>query len=101
MDGAARRNWGIINGAESLHVHVIRYTECADEENFLDMVKMDISPLDDINTIQQKYRVVFNRIAEPRWASLERGDMALSMADPDREPMYYPKRSPEDGLIDF
>jgi len=98
--GRSPINWSMINGAESLHAHVFRYGEEADTGSILDVMRIPVDPADDIHTLQQKCRVAFNRIVCRHQEALLAGEPVLKPQS-DEPAMEYPKRTPDDGRIDW
>ena len=103
-DGRGRSpiNWGVIEGAESLIAHIFRYNGQPDAGELLSAPELRIEPHDDIQTLQQKAWVIFVREAISHWEQLVSGSPSLqplrAMTPADR---VYPKRSAEDGAIDW
>ena len=103
-DGRGRSpiNWGLIEGADVLHAHIFRYNDQPDAGDLLCVTPIRVEPHDDIQTLQQKARVVFTDEVGRRWDELVSGTPSLqplrALAAGDR---LYPKRSPDDGEIDW
>ncbi len=100
--GRSPINWSVIEGAAVLHAHIFRYNDQPDAGDLLCVPTIEIEPHDDIQTLQQKARVVFAAEVIPRWERLVHGSPVLeplnSSGETDR---FYPKRSEDDGLIDW
>jgi len=98
--GRSPINWSVIEGAELLHAHIFRYNDEPDAGDLLSIPQIPIEPHDDIQTLQQKARVVFNREVIRCWDSLVSGTISLMPLNSSGEPeRFYPKRSEDDGLI--
>ena len=100
--GRSPINWSVIEGAEVLHAHIFRYNDEPDAGDLLSVPQIRIEPHDDIQTLQQKARVVFNKEVIRRWNDLVSGSIPLQPLNSAGEPeRFYPKRSDDDGLIDW
>ncbi len=100
--GRSPINWSVIEGAHQLHAHIFRYNDQPDAGDLLSVPRIQIEPHDDIQTLQQKSRVVFNREVIERWAELVSGTVSLQpLCSSDQPERFYPKRSEDDGLIDW
>lgn len=98
--GRAPANWSLIHGGTEFHAHVFRYEPGADEGDILAVETFDITDHDDIRTIQMKERVVFNRVMAKHVPDILQGTADLT-PQPDEEATQFPKRTPQDGLIDW
>ncbi len=100
--GRSPINWSVIEGASRLHAHIFRYNDEPDAGDLLSVPIIPIEPHDDIQTLQQKARVVFNSEVIRRWQELLSDTVALQPLNSSGEPeRFYPKRSEHDGLIDW
>ena len=99
--GRSPLNWSLIHGADTVLAHVLRYNNKPDAGDLLDVVPIAITPHDDIHSLQQKCRVVFNRIAVKHWEQLESGAVELFAGLVDGPDLEYPKRVEADGKIDW
>jgi methionyl-tRNA formyltransferase len=99
--GRSPITWGIINGADRLHGQIFRYGSEADSGPLLADVPIDVLPHDDVHSVQQKCRVAFNRTVEAHWDRLLAGTAALRTPAGEAGNMFYPKRTPDDGRIDW
>lgn len=103
-DGRGRSpiNWSVIEGAEVLNAHLFRYREEPDTGDLLSVSEIRIEPHDDIQTLQQKARVVFTREVARHWDDLVSGVPSLRpLRPPVARDRIYPKRTVDDGLIDW
>lgn len=100
--GRSPINWSVIEGASRLHAHIFRYNDQPDAGDLLSVPEIRVEPHDDIQTLQQKARVVFGTEVLRLWDDLVSGTPQLmplnSSGEVDR---FYPKRSEEDGVIDW
>lgn len=103
-DGRGRSpiNWGLIEGAEILHAHIFRYSDEPDAGDLLSACQIGVEPHDDIQTLQQKARVIFTNEVGDRWNELVSGTPSLQpMRAPAAGDRVYPKRTADDGAIDW
>lgn len=99
--GRSPINWGIIGGADRLIAQVFRYGAEPDSGDLLESVSVPVLEHDTVHTVQQKCRVVFNRIADRHWDALLAGSVTLTPPSANIEKLVYPKRTPADGHIDW
>jgi methionyl-tRNA formyltransferase len=103
-DGRGRSpiNWGLIEGAEVLHAHIFRYNGQPDAGELLSVPRIQVEPHDDIQTLQQKARVIFTSEVIHRWDQLVSGAPSLHpVRAPSASDRILPKRSADDGAIDW
>jgi methionyl-tRNA formyltransferase len=92
----------VIEGASRLHAHIFRYNDEPDAGDLLSVPIIPIEPHDDIQTLQQKGRVVFSNEVIRRWQELLSDTVELQPLNSSGEPeRFYPKRSEDDGLVDW
>jgi UDP-4-amino-4-deoxy-L-arabinose formyltransferase/UDP-glucuronic acid dehydrogenase (UDP-4-keto-hexauronic acid decarboxylating) len=99
--GRSPINWGLIEGAETLQAHIFRYNDVPDSGEILSITPIPITGFDTIHTVQQKARVVFSREAMRHWETLTAGVPELFPIQQDEPDLEYPKRTPDDGAIDW
>lgn len=100
--GRSPINWSVIEGASRLHAHIFRYNDEPDAGDLLSVPIIPIEPHDDIQTLQQKGRVVFSSEVISRWQDLLSDTVELQPLNSSGEPeRFYPKRSEDDGLVDW
>jgi methionyl-tRNA formyltransferase len=90
----------LIHGGTEFYAHVFRYEPGADEGDLLSVETFDILADDDIRTVQMKERVVFNRIMDENISNILTGEAELK-SQKDEGSTYFPKRTPEDGLLNW
>ncbi len=103
-DGRGRSpiNWSLIEGASRLYAHIFQYNDEPDAGELLSAPEISIEPHDDIQTLQQKTRVVFSNEVIRRWQELLSDGPELQPLNPSgAKERFYPKRSADDGLIDW
>ncbi|MFO0975412.1 MAG: formyltransferase family protein [Planctomycetaceae bacterium] len=100
--GRSPINWSVIEGATSLYAHIFRYNDQPDAGDLLSAPKITIEAHDDIQTLQQKARVIFNHEVIRNWNDLVSGSIRLLPLNSSGEPeRFYPKRDADDGAIDW
>ena len=100
--GRSPINWSVIEEASRLHAHIFRYKDEPDAGDLLSVPIIPIEPHDDIHTLQQQDRVVFNIEVILRWKELLSDTVELQPLNSSGEPeRFYPKRSEDDGLVDW
>ena len=97
--GRSPMNWALINGESEIKYHCIKYSEEADEGQIFDVNTFDITPQDDIFSLQLKGLLSAKLQIDKLLKAYKSNDFCLK---PQRGvPSFFKKRSPEDGLIDF
>jgi methionyl-tRNA formyltransferase len=97
--GRAPLPWNIIKGHPDIEVYVFQLTENADDGDILALRPVQITPQD---TVQLLYEKVMHTGAELFVAALDRlPDKSGRIRQDKSQAELYPKRAPEDGLIDF
>lgn len=97
--GRSPLNWGIILGKKILFNHCFRYTELADAGDIYSITPFAINAHDTILTVLYKSlyiaKVEFKRLID----DLNQG--TLHLVPQHGESYSFPKRTPQDGLLDF
>lgn len=100
--GRSPINWSVIEGATSLYAHIFRYNDQPDAGDLLSAPQISVEIHDDIQTLQQKARVVFCAEVIHHWQQLVHGTARLHPLNHSGEPeRFYPKRTADDGMIDW
>lgn len=98
--GRAPLPWNIIKGFKEIEVYIFKLTEHADDGNILAINTIEITPHDTVKTLYEKvmYRgaMLFDRALNDI-----SNDNIISYKQQKNDIISYPKRTPEDGLIDF
>lgn len=97
--GRSPLNWSIIEGRKRFLVHLFMIKPDADDGDVFAVVDFDITPFDDIETLYLKVAITVRRMLIQQLPRLLAGKVEL--APQNGEPSYYPKRTPEDGRIDW
>ncbi len=97
--GRSPLNWAIIENRSRFILHQMVVKAGVDDGDVFDFEVFDITPFDDIRTLYYKIKILSKRMLLRSLPGLLEGALVLR---PQRgEPSYYPKRSPEDGRIDW
>ncbi len=98
--GRSPMNWSIITGQERFITYLFRYTPGMDDGDIIGSRMFEINAHDTIETLHQKNRIAMLQVLSESLPKIAAGDVAFT-PQPAGEPTYYPKRIPEDGLIDW
>tara|TARA_B100000686_G_scaffold354068_1_gene462485 strand:+ start:2653 stop:3573 length:921 start_codon:yes stop_codon:yes gene_type:complete len=97
--GRSPVNWALIEGATQYYVHVFILDPDVDSGPIVDVMEFEITPFDTCDTIYKKISVASKRIIEKNLGPLLNGNAQLISQK--GEATFYPKRTPEDGKLDF
>lgn len=98
--GRSPLNWSIITGHTLFTTYLFRYTPGMDDGDIIGSRSFEITDQDDIGSLHAKNRIAMTQLAEKYIPLIERGEACFS-PQPPGEPSFYPKRTPEDGGIDW
>ena len=99
--GRSPINWGIIHNAKSLYANIFKYDEYVDNGLIFSSKQIHLNLLDDINTTQQKLSLVFCDEVINLINSFKNNNVMLKKQDGDKGEYFYPKRTEDDGKINF
>ena len=97
--GRSPINWSLIEGKRRFIMHLFLMTPDADDGDIIDFEMFDINEFDTCKTLYYKNSIVSKRMMLRNIPRLLSGDFQLQKQL--GGPTYYPKRTPEDGLIDW
>jgi methionyl-tRNA formyltransferase len=97
--GRSPLNWSIIEGRQRFVLHLFLIKPGVDDGDIVDYDIFDITAFDSIETLYQKCAILTARMLERSVSPLLDG--TLKAMPQQGAPSYYPKRSPDDGLIDW
>lgn len=97
--GRAPIVWNILLGYEDIEVYAFELTACADDGNILSRQAVEITAHDDVGTLYQKVSFVGARLIDQAIHELLAGRRGQSQDLTSAR--HYPKRTPEDGKVDF
>ncbi|HUS03594.1 MAG TPA: formyltransferase family protein [Chitinophagaceae bacterium] len=98
--GRSPMNWSIIEGRKVFYTNLFKYDAGVDSGEVLDTFKFSINNRDTAETMHFKNMLAMQYLIKTNINSILNNHYTLSK-QPDIKPTYYPKRTPEDGLIDW
>lgn len=98
--GRSPMNWAIIEGFDCFHLSLITLVPEADGGKILDTFKFDILPADTIRTLYYKNAIVSVKLLKENIPLLLSGKDYGILQD-ESKATYYPKRTPDDGRINW
>lgn len=98
--GRSPMNWSIINGDERFILNMFRYDEQADSPNIFENILFDITPYDTIRTLHYKSLLCSQIMVQHLLEAYTAGEIRLKTSSKDFD-LWYKKRTPEDGKLDF
>ncbi len=99
--GRSPMNWSIIEGRQVFYTNLFRYDPGVDSGDVVDTFKFQITHRDTAETMHFKNTLAMKYLIERNIDGLVRNDFKLTKQDDSITPTYYPKRTPDDGLIDW
>ena len=97
--GRSTVNWSLIRGKTQFILHAFLMTPGVDDGDIIAHEIFDINQWDTCKTINYKFSIIQKRILEEIIPKLLSND--FKHIPQTGEPSYYPKRTPDDGLIDW
>ena len=95
--GRSPLNWSLIENKKRFITHLFIATPNADDGDIIDYEHFDINEFDTIKTLYYKISIVTTRMLLRNIPKLLKGE--INRKPQTGNPTYYPKRTPEDGLI--
>jgi len=99
--GCSPQVWSIIKGGKDYYAHIFQYAAGVDDGKIFYREVFDITPNDLAVTLQIKSQMVFNAQIETLFKQINEGEVQLKEQDKSIKATYFPKRTPEDGLINW
>lgn len=97
--GRSPLNWSLIEGRRRFLLHLFLIKAGVDDGDVIDVEDFDILPFDDVETLYLKLAILNLRMHLRALPALRAG--AIIARPQAGTPSYYPKRTAEDGLIDW
>lgn len=97
--GRSPLSWSLIEGRRRFLLHLFLIKAGVDDGDVFAIEDFDITPFDDIETLYLKVSLSTRRLLLRHLADLLANQVEFRPQI--GEPSYYPKRSPEDGRIDW
>ncbi|NTV46282.1 MAG: hypothetical protein HGB11_07115, partial [Chlorobiales bacterium] len=98
--GRSPMNWSLIEGRNNFYTNLFRYDPGVDSGDILDTFVFSIQNGDTAETMHYKNVLAMKALIIRNLEKLFSGDFVLKKQR-DITPTYYPKRTPEDSLIDW
>lgn len=99
--GRSPMNWSIIEGRKVFYTNLFKYSAGVDDGDVVDAYKFQITDKDTGESMHYKNLLSMKYLIERNITSLLENRFQLHVQRTDIEPTFYPKRSPQDGLIDW
>jgi methionyl-tRNA formyltransferase len=99
--GRSPMNWSILEGRQVFYTNLFKYNPGVDEGDVVDTFKFQITGRDTGETMHYKNLLAMKHLITRNIGALQAGTFALRSQPVGITPTYYPKRSPDDGLIDW
>ena len=98
--GRSPMNWSLIEGRNVFYTNLFKYDSGVDSGDILDKFRFDISEKDTSETLHFKNTLAMKFLIEKNLDSLLNKNFQLQKQK-NIPPTYYPKRTPDDSLIDW
>lgn len=99
--GRSPMNWSLIEGRQAFYTNLFLYDPGVDSGDVVDTFKFQITPSDTAETLHFKNTLAMKYLIERNIEALVRNEFRRIPQDTSLMPTYYPKRTPDDGLIDW
>lgn len=99
--GRSPLNWSLILGKRQFITSLFIYDENVDSGRVIASEEFEIAELDDAETLHLKNRIAMNKLLRTHLPSILRGEVHGLEQRRDMRRTYYPKRTPDDGGIDW
>ena len=98
--GRSPLNWSLIDGHSKFVTYLFRYNQAVDAGDVIGFKVFEINPFDTIASLHAKNRIAMHQLLRVYMPLIE-ADTVQLWPQPPGQPTYYPKRTPEDGSIDW
>ncbi|PIR33694.1 MAG: hypothetical protein COV36_02205 [Alphaproteobacteria bacterium CG11_big_fil_rev_8_21_14_0_20_44_7] len=98
--GRSPLNWSLIQGLSKFTTSLFRYTPGVDDGDIIGSQTFDVNQFDDISSLHIKNRIAMVNLVETYVPKIANGEIAFQ-PQPPTMPTFYPKRTAEDGQIDW
>lgn len=98
--GRSPMNWSLIEGRKAFYTNMFKYDPGVDDGDILDTLAFSISDQDTAETLHYKNTLSMIGLIKRNLAHFQNGTLSYT-PQKDLEPTYYPKRTPDDSLIDW
>ncbi len=98
--GRSPLNWSIITNQNKFITYLFKYNNDIDAGDLIGFKVFDINLFDTISSLHAKNRIAMYKLLCTYLPLIEKGKI-ICFPQPPEKPSFYPKRIPEDGIIDF
>lgn len=98
--GRSPMNWSLIQGQKHFTTSLFRYAPGTDDGDVIGSRTFEINDHDTVQTLHMKNRIIMQELLLRSFAAAVAGKLTFT-PQPDVPPSYYPKRVPEDGVLDW
>lgn len=98
--GRSPMNWSILEGRTSFITNLFRYDAGVDSGDVIGTIPFEITGADTAETCHFKNTMAMRCLIKKHLPELQKGILKTNK-QLDNTPTYYPKRTPEDGLINW
>ncbi len=98
--GRSPMNWSILEGRTEFYTNLFRYDPGVDSGAVLDTLRFTVRQEDTAETMHFKNALAMKRLITKNLPALREERFELKPQN-DETPTFYPKRNPEDSLIDW
>ncbi len=99
--GRSPMNWSLIEGRKAFYTNLFRYDAGVDSGAVVDTLKFQVTSRDTAETLHFKNALAMKHLIEKNAGRLVRNAIAPAPQNSSITPTYYPKRTPDDSLIDW
>lgn len=99
--GRSPMNWSIIEGRTFFYTNLFKYQPGVDDGPIVDRSVFSINAADTAETMHYKNVLSMCGIIDKNFDKLISGNVVYQMQNNNQGDSFYPKRTPEDGIIDW
>lgn len=99
--GRSVGNWGLLLGKDRLMENLFKYDAGADSGDIIDTITYDITLFDTIATLHHKDQLVHQSLILEYLPQIISGKVKYKPQSKRVKEVFFPKRTPEDGVIDW
>lgn len=99
--GRSPMNWSLIEGRKIFYTNMFKYKAGVDDGDVIDTIAFGINEQDTAETLHYKNTLSMVAMIKRNAARFASGDLHYQVQDDGLTPTYYPKRTPNNSLIDW
>lgn len=99
--GRSPMNWSLIEGRRIFYTNMFKYKAGIDDGDVVDTIAFGINDQDTAETLHYKNTLSMAAMIKRNLVGFASGDLRYQVQEEQRIPTYYPKRTPDDSLIDW